>query len=99
VTVYAVGQIKIKNRAEYDQYAAKFLDVFSKFSGKLLAADFNATAVMGEWDRDRLVLMEFPDKAAFTEWATSPEYLEIAKHRDAGADVTTILADALEVSP
>ncbi len=99
MTVYAVGQIKIKNKAEYDQYAAKFMDVFSKFEGRLLAADFEATAVMGDWDRDRLVLMEFPDKAAFTEWATSPEYQEIAKHRDAGADVTTILANALEGTP
>ncbi len=33
--------------------------------------------------------------ARFMEWATSPEYLEIAKHRVAGADVTTVLAEAI----
>lgn len=98
MTVYAVGNIKIKNREEYDKYSEQFMDVFSKFRGKLLAADFSAKAVMGEWDSDRLVLMEFPDKAAFVEWAMSPEYQKIAKHRDAGAEVTTVLANAVEAT-
>ncbi|MEM8771688.1 MAG: DUF1330 domain-containing protein [Pseudomonadota bacterium] len=96
MTVYAVGNIKIKDRDEYQKYSDQFMDVFAKFKGKLLATDFNAKAVMGEWDADRLVLMSFPDKAAFVEWATSPEYLAIAKHRDAGAEVTTVLAEGIE---
>lgn len=96
MTVYAIGQIKIKDRAEYEKYSSQFMGVFEKFKGKLLSADFSARAVQGEWDGDRLVLMEFPDKRAFIEWAASKEYQEIAKHRDAGADVTVILANAIE---
>lgn len=96
MTVYAIGQIKIKDRAEYEKYSSQFMGVFEKFKGKLLSADFSARAVQGDWDGDRLVLMEFPDKRAFIEWAASKEYQEIAKHRDAGADVTVILANAIE---
>ncbi|MBT8471071.1 MAG: DUF1330 domain-containing protein [Marinicaulis sp.] len=96
MTVYAVGNIKIKNREEYNKYSDQFMGVFEKFKGKLLSADFDARAVQGEWDGDRLVLMEFPDKRAFLEWATSEDYQAIAKHRDAGADVTVVLANALE---
>lgn len=33
-----------------------------------------------------LVLMLFPDEAAFQAWAASPEYLEISKDRKAGAE-------------
>lgn len=99
MTVYAVANIKIKDRAEYEKYSDQFMDVFSKFNGKLLAADFNAKAVMGEWDGDRLVIVEFPSAGEFKAWATSPEYLEIAKHRIAGADVTTVLAEALTGAP
>jgi uncharacterized protein (DUF1330 family) len=29
--------------------------------------------------------MSFPDEAAYHAWAASPEYLEISKHRKAGA--------------
>lgn len=99
MTVYAVVNIHIKNRDEYDKYSARFMDVFSKFKGKLLAADFNAKAVLGEWNGDRLVIAEFPNAAEFKAWATSPEYLEIAKHRIAGADVTTVLAEAIADAP
>lgn len=99
MTVYAVATIKIKHRAEYDKYSDRFMDVFSKFKGKLLAADFGAKAVMGEWNGDRLVIVEFPNASDFKDWATSPEYLEIAKHRIAGADVSTVLAEALTGAP
>lgn len=96
MSVYAIGHIKIKDRGEYEKYSSQFAGVFEKFKGKLLSADYAARAVQGEWDGDRLVLMEFPDKRAFLEWATSEEYQAIAKHRDAGADVTVILANAIE---
>ncbi len=96
MTVFAVASIKLKNREEYDKYDAQFLGVFEKFDGKLLSADFKAAPVMGEWDGDRLVIMEFPDKKAFLAWVTSEEYQRIAKHRDAGADVTVVLAKGFE---
>ncbi len=98
MTVYAVGQIKIKNAEEYDLYASKFLDVLNKFKGKLLAADFKAKAFEGEWHGDRFVIVEFPDKRAFLEWSTSDAYQAIAKHRIAGADATIILVNGIEAS-
>jgi uncharacterized protein (DUF1330 family) len=36
-----------------------------KFSGRLLSADEHPLVLEGEWDRDKLVLMSFPDVAAF----------------------------------
>ena len=46
----------------------------------------------GVWDRDKLVLMSFPDEAAFRAWSDSPEYLEISTDRKAGADGIVLLA-------
>ncbi len=48
--------------------------------------------IEGAWDRDKLVLMSFPDEAAFGAWANSPDYLEIAKDRKAGAEAIVLLA-------
>ena len=85
MTVYVIVQLKMTDRAAYDRYQARFFDVFKKFSGRLLSADEKPTIVEGTWDRDKLVLMSFPDEAAFHAWADSPEYLEISKDRKAGA--------------
>ena len=66
--------------------------MFKKFQGRLLSADENPAVIEGAWDRDKLVLMSFPDEAAFRAWADSPEYLEISRDRKAGAQGIVLLA-------
>jgi uncharacterized protein (DUF1330 family) len=65
LTVYVIVQLEMTDRAAYDRYQARFFDVFKKFQGRLLSADEKPAVVEGEWDRDKLVLMSFPDETAF----------------------------------
>jgi uncharacterized protein (DUF1330 family) len=95
VTVYAIAQLRFTDRAAYDRYQAKFMEVFRRHRGTLLAADESPQVVEGEWDREKVVLMSFPDEAAFYGWARSPEYQEISKDRHAGADTVVVLAKGL----
>ena len=90
--VYVIVQLRMIDRAAYDRYQARFFDVFRKFNGRLLSADENPAVLEGVWDCDKLVLMSFPDEAGFQAWANSPEYLEIAKDRKAGAQGVVLLA-------
>jgi len=92
MTVYVIAQLKMTDRAAYDRYQARFFDVFRKFKGRLLSADENPAVLEGSWNRDKLVLMSFPDEATFRAWADSPEYQEISKDRKAGADGIVLLA-------
>ena len=92
MSVYVIAQLKMIDRAAYDRYQARFFDVLKKFGGRLLSADEHPRVLEGTWLRDKLVLMAFPDEAAFEAWANSPDYLEIAKDREAGADAVVLLA-------
>ena len=92
MTVYVIVQLKMTDRAAYDRYQARFFEVFRKFQGRLLSADESPTVLEGAWDRDKLVLMSFPDEAAFRAWGQSAEYLEISKDRKAGAQAVVLLA-------
>ncbi|AUC94061.1 DUF1330 domain-containing protein [Bradyrhizobium sp. SK17] len=92
VTVYVIVQLKMTDRAAYDRYQARFFDVFRKFNGRLLSADEQPAVLEGNWDRDKLVLMSFPDEAAFRAWSESPEYVEISRDRKAGAQGIVLLA-------
>lgn len=101
MTVYALAQLRIHDRERYDRYmgafVARFAEVFGKFGGKMLAADDAPRVLEGEWwDRNKVVLMAFPDAAAFTAWATSPEYNEIAVDRKAGAEAVVLLIEGSE---
>jgi uncharacterized protein (DUF1330 family) len=64
----------------------------------LLSADENPAVLEGSWNRDKLVLMSFPDEAAFRSWSDSLEYLEISKDRKAGAEGIVLLAQGFTSS-
>ncbi|MBR0717163.1 DUF1330 domain-containing protein [Bradyrhizobium liaoningense] len=91
MTVYAIAQLKMTDRAAYDRYQAKFFDVFRKFNGRLLAADEGPLVLEGTWPCDKLVMMSFPDEASFRAFSDAPEYLEISRDRKAGAEATVLL--------
>jgi len=69
VTVYAIAQLKFTDRDAYNRYQAAFMEVFQRYSGTLLAADDAPRIIEGDWDREKVVLMSFPDEADFREWA------------------------------
>lgn len=96
MTVYAIAQLRFTDRAAYDRYQARFMEVFLRHPGMLLAADESPQVVEGQWDREKVVLMSFPDEAAFYGWAQSPEYQDISKDRHAGADTVVLLAKGLQ---
>jgi uncharacterized protein (DUF1330 family) len=92
MTVYALAQLRIHDAERYGRYMSRFMPVLAKYNGKLLAADETPRVLEGQWwDRNKVVLMEFADDAAFRAWATSPEYTEIAEDRKAGADAVVLL--------
>ena len=95
MTVYAIAQLKFTDRNTYDRYQAAFMEVFLRHSGTMLAADEAPQIVEGQSDREKVVLMEFPDERAFREWADSPDYQRISKDRRAGADTVVFLVQAL----
>ena len=39
MSVYIIAQLKFTRRELYDRYQSRFMGVFKKFKGKLLAAD------------------------------------------------------------
>ncbi|MBC7770093.1 MAG: DUF1330 domain-containing protein [Phycisphaerales bacterium] len=96
MSVYALAQLRVHDGERYARYMARFMPVLEQYNGQLLAADEAPRVLEGAWwDRNKVVLMEFADAAAFRAWATSPEYNEIAVDRKAGADAVVLLIKGL----
>lgn len=86
MTIFIVAQLRFKNRARYDRYQARFVGVFRRFKGRLVAADEHPRVIEGQGGPDKVVVLEFPDEASVLEFLNSPEYQEISIDRKAGAD-------------
>ena len=95
MTVYAIIQRNVRDRPTYDRYVERFMPVFEKFSGTVLAADDRPKVLQGASDTNRVVLLSFPDRKSFAAWAGSPEYQEIAKDRIASSSGLILLVEGL----
>jgi len=51
VTVYAIAQLTIHDRARYQRYAAAFLPVLTKYGGQLLRGDRKGSCRCGRYCR------------------------------------------------
>jgi len=92
VSAYVVAQITIHDRERYGRYAAGFMPVLQQYGGRLLSADEAPQVMEGRWDRQKLVLIEFPDQDSARRWADSEEYRRIAEDRIAASDGVALLA-------
>ena len=72
------------------------MGVFRNFKGKLLVADDRPVVLEGNWPRDKLVIMEFPDAEAAREFQESREYQDISVDRKAGADAIVLTVRGLK---
>jgi uncharacterized protein (DUF1330 family) len=86
MTVYAIALLNIADRERCGVYQQGFMEIFSRYSGKLLAVDETPVVKEGDWPYTRIVLIEFPDAEAFDAWFDSPEYQALARHRHAASN-------------
>ena len=95
MSVYLVAQLKIHDRARYNQYVSGFMEIFVKYSGRVLAVDEAPQSLEGDWNYTRMVLLEFPSEKQAREWFESDEYQRLAQHRHAAADADIVLIKGL----
>ena len=91
MTVYIVSQLTIHDRSKYDEYESGFTEVFEKYDGQMLSVDEEPMVLAGDWAATRSVIIEFPSQKSALTWMSSDEYQAIAKHRNAGSTVNSIL--------
>ncbi|WP_431935293.1 DUF1330 domain-containing protein [Micromonospora sp. RP3T] len=95
MTVYALAQLTVHDRARYDRYVAAFLPVLARHGGRLLAADTAPRVVEGDWPHDKVVLMSFDSREDFERWSASPEYQAISRDREAATEGVVLLLDGI----
>jgi uncharacterized protein (DUF1330 family) len=95
MSAYVIAQISIHDRARYDRYVAGFMPVLQRHGGRLLVADEAPEVAEGRWDRDKLIVLAFPDRAAAKAWAESPDYRAISTDRVAATDGVVLIAEGV----
>ena len=93
MSVFFIVQEEVKDPETLAQYGEKARA--ASMTGKVIAADGAPQVIEGDWHGDRVVVLEFPDEAAFRTWYDSPAYQEALKIRLASTDSRAALVKGI----
>jgi len=95
MSVYTIALLNISDRNEYAKYEQGFMEIFNRYSGKLLAVDEAPVVLEGTWPHTRTVLIEFPSQVELDRWYHSDAYQALAKHRFAASQASIAVVKSL----
>ncbi len=95
--VYFMVEIKIKNdgKENYAKYIEKVRPIVEKYKGKYLSRGGKITPVFGNWEPERIILIEFPSAEDVERWLDSAEYKEIAALRRNSTITKAVMLEGL----
>jgi uncharacterized protein (DUF1330 family) len=93
---YVIAAETMKDEAVFATYRKEVPATIAAFGGKLVVRGGQLTTLEGEWPHPRLVIIEFPSRAAAEGWYRSPEYQKIMPLRLNSTVGNLIIVDGLE---
>jgi uncharacterized protein (DUF1330 family) len=93
---YFIAAETMKDEAAFAAYRKESPATLAAFGGKFVVRGGHLTTLEGEWPHPRLVIIEFPSRAAAEGWYRSPEYQKILPLRQKSTVGNMIIVDGLE---
>ena len=90
---FVIAAETVKDEAMFADYRAVVPATLAPFGGKFIARGGALTTLEGEWPHSRLVIIEFPSRAAAEGWYKSADYQKIISLRLKSSVGNLIIAD------
>jgi uncharacterized protein (DUF1330 family) len=90
---YVIAAETVNDAAMFDIYRKQVPATLVAFGGQFIARGANLTVLEGEWPHPRLVIIEFPSRAAAEDWYRSAEYQKIISLRHNSSAGNLIIVD------
>lgn len=92
---YAVAYLReVRFGPEIATYLERIDATLAPYGGRFLVHGGELTPMEGTWDGD-LIVLEFPDREAATQWYASPSYQEILALRTENSDGIAAIVDGV----
>jgi uncharacterized protein (DUF1330 family) len=93
MTAYVVVQESVTDQATFDAYRKDVPATVAAHGGRFIVRGGTLTVVEGEWKLPRLVIIEFPSRAAAEAWYRSPEYQKLLPLRLSSSTGNFVIVD------
>ena len=85
MSAYVVAMIDVHDLETYRKYTDRTPATLKKHGGRFLTRGGAVTALEGDGFDGRMVILEFPDRAAAEAWYADPEYVDARRFRHAAS--------------
>ena len=92
---YVIIENHVVDPEEYAAYRERAPATLAAYGGRYLVRGGAHEAIEGDWDPERIVVLEFPSVERAREWYRSPEYREIAPMRQRAAPSKIVLVQGV----
>lgn len=96
MAVYFIVDVKIDDPQSYAEYSKHVGPMVARHGGTFLVRGGETSTIEGDWQPQRLVVIEFADVEHFRSWYDSPEYTEIRTIRFKASTARAVLAQGAE---
>ena len=93
--VYAVIEISMQNPQQYALYVEKVHDIVIAHKGRYRVRGGKIMPLSGNWNPERLIIIEFESLQHALQCFNSPEYKQIAYLREQSTSSKALIAEGL----
>ena len=95
MAAYAVVNVRVTDPVRYEEYRSKVPATIASYGGRYLVRGGALEVLEGEWDPERLVVLEFESIGRLREWYDSPEYAPLKQLRQEAAATQFVVVEGL----
>ena len=92
---YVIIHDEIHDQALFAQFRQRVAATFEAYGGRYLVRGGTIDVMDGDWNPDRIVVVEFDSVDQAKAWFTSPEYSEIKEIRQKAATASIVVVEGV----
>lgn len=93
---YVIVDIRIHDHDAYEGYKKLTPDSITAYDGKFIIRGGRSVTLEGDWQPERIVLLQFPTLKRAKEWWHSDEYAPAKKIRQSSAETRMITVEGVD---
>jgi len=96
MSAYVIVEVSIHNHKEYEEYKKLTPASITEYGGRFVIRGAKTESLEGDWNPERIVVLEFPTVERAKEWWNSNEYAPAKKIRHQTATSKMIVVQGYE---
>lgn len=92
---FVIANVNVLDPVRYEDYKRLVPGTLARFGGRFIARGGQVDVLEGDWQPNRLVILEFPSVEKARAWWSSPEYAEARALRQATSKGTLLILEGL----